>query len=384
MIFAAQIVFFISLTAMIMSYPGLALFELITRKLQIKWKQSNNYFPSVTIVIAAYNEQDYIKQKIDNCLSLDYPANKLNILVLSDNSNDKTDSIVASFSDNRLSLINHHVRMGKTRLLNRTIGKLCSDIVVFTDANVLFNRSSLMSFVRWFNDDRIGLVCGFEQRIVPSNANAIRTESTYRNFEVRVKELQSRFGSVLGAHGGIYALRRSLWINLPENSIGDDLMTGLNVIKQKRAVIFDRDAAAIEYTGISLKNEFHRRIRIGICNYQSLWWHRWLLFPWHGWPSLFLWLHKIPRWFAPQLMIFIFVSNFYLIQSNAIYLSTFFVQLLFYITAIAALPLALSGRKGGWLLAPTHFCAMNCALMVGFYRWLRGVHSSTWTPSDRT
>lgn len=381
-----EALFWSSICVLLLAYP---VTWLVTRWVQPRlvppMQVPESSLPHFSILVAARNEEKVIRQKLANFHELRYPPGKLDMVIVSDMSDDATDSLVREHGGDRVELVNYGERLGKTRILNRTVPGLAGEIVIQTDANVIFHPDAILSFARWYADPAVGLVCGYEERNVPPGGDAIRSESTYRDFEVRIKLIQSRFGAVMGAHGGLYSIRRSCWQSLPDNALSnDDLLTALNVLKQGCRVVMDDSARAIEITGTRLVEEFRRRIRIGAGNYQVLWWHRWLLNPLQGWKSLFFWVHKVPRWFTPHLMLLAFGSNLVLAGSGGIYPQLLALQVLFY--AVAVLGWLVEGRIPGLglFLAPAHFCSMNLAVLLGFFKWLGGIRSSTWTPGARS
>ncbi len=340
--------------------------------------------PFFCIVVAAYNEEGVIPQKLANFQQIDYPPERLAMVVVSDHSTDGTDELVKASGDPRIRLLRYEERLGKVQILNRTIPGIPADIIINTDANVVFDRNTIRNFARWFQDSQTGLVCGYEEREVPRAGGTIRGETTYRDFEVRIKSIQSHFGAVMGAHGGLYAIRRECWQELPRNSLSnDDLMTAMNVLRSGKKVYMDLEARATEITGTRISEEFKRRIRIGAGNYQVFWWHRWLLNPMRGWKSFFFWTHKLPRWFTPHLMALSFFTNLALAGEGEFFRACLLAQIVFYGLALlgaVADRLALDLRL---LTAPYHFCSMNLAVLLGFLKWLKGIDSSIWTPSDR-
>jgi cellulose synthase/poly-beta-1,6-N-acetylglucosamine synthase-like glycosyltransferase len=363
------------------AYPGILLLALAVERLPLRWRPRADHEPSIAIVIAARNEQAVIGEKLENCLALDYPADKLEVLVISDASEDDTAAIVDACGDPRVRRIDYGERLGKTRILNRTLPALQAEIVVMTDANVIFEAGALRAFARWFADERIGLVSGYERRLRRESA-ALAAETWYRDFEVRLKEAEGRVGAVMGAHGGLYSLRRSCWRELPDNALSnDDLLTAMNVLRQGLAVVHDSEARATEYIGSDPDQEFSRRVRIGAGNYQCFWWNRWLLNPLHGWKSLFYWLHKLPRWFTPHMLAGALVAHLVLAAQGRLVV---LLGLHLGLHALGLVGLVLNRRGyGGALAALGHFLYMNAAVALGFLKWLGGIRASTWNPTRR-
>ena len=181
-----QVLFWISAGLIVHSYLGLFAMTRLLRK-KPDWKPDPDYTPSITIVCAAYNEEKDIAQKIESTLAIDYPPDRVKLLIISDCSSDRTDEIVRSYDDPRVELVNFGVRLGKTRILNRVMQQVDSEITVLTDANVFFDAQSLRAMARWYADPRIGSVLGYERRYLPDHAESIQTEVQYRELEVRIE-----------------------------------------------------------------------------------------------------------------------------------------------------------------------------------------------------
>jgi poly-beta-1,6-N-acetyl-D-glucosamine synthase len=379
-----QVLFISSSIVLLFAYPITWVFTRFVsiKKTDVQTDISN--FPRFTIIVAAYNEENIIQKKIENFYQLKYPADRLDMVIVSDMSTDNTNDIVNEYCGDRVKLVNYGERLGKTLILNRTMPNIKGDFAVLTDANIMFKEDVIQRFARKFELDKIGLICGYEERRVPDAGKIIETETTYRDFEVRIKALQSLFGSVLGAHGGLYSIRKNLWTALPSNALSnDDLLTGLNVLKQGFEVILEPKARAVEDTGTKLSDEFKRRVRIGAGNYQAFGWHMWLLNPFEGWKSIFFWLHKLPRWFTPHLMIIAFITNYLTIDLGMYYLVVFYLQVVFYTLTTIGWILDRVGNSSRIFSAPYHFASMNLAVFLGFFHWIKGIKSSTWEPPAR-
>lgn len=367
------------LLGLLAAYPGILVISLLLKRSTADWKIADDYRPSVTIFLAAYNEERIITDKLNNCLELDYPSDKLQVVVVSDQSTDRTPDLIDAYSDPRVRRMDYGLRLGKASIMNRTLCQLSSDIVVITDANVMFERDTLLKLVRWYADPRIGLVSGYEQRI-QREREQFQAETWYRDFDVLLKSAEGGKGAAMGAYGGIYSLRTACWRPLPDETQNEDLTTTLNVLRQGQATIHDREARAEEAIGSNPDLEFGRRVRIGAGNYQCFWWNLWLLNPLQGWKSLFYWIHKVPRWFTPHLLLGALSAHVALALRGhfAIWLIP---HLAIYAIGLIGLVQNRRGQGRGWVSTLGHFLHMNAAVGVGFIKWLGGIRVGTWTPA---
>jgi cellulose synthase/poly-beta-1,6-N-acetylglucosamine synthase-like glycosyltransferase len=340
--------------------------------------------PTVTIFIPAYNEEKVIAAKIENCLALDYPKEKLEIMVCSDCSGDATVAIAQRYAAQGITIFDYKERSGKTGLINKSIPRARGDIIVFTDANTMFAPDAVRSMVSRYVSESVGAVLGEVSLVVPSGGSGVDKEVAYRDSEARLKYKEGLFGAAIGGFGGFYSLRKALFMPLPPNAYSnDDLLLAVRVLAQGRKVVFDNAAVSHEETGVTVSEEFRRRIRIGAGNYQAFFLLLSLLNPFRGWVFLFYLSHKVLRWFSPFLFIAFFVSCLPLLD-NQIVKATFLCQCIFYGTAVMA---AIAG--GRILTLPFvstiyHFFAMNAAVFLGLFRYCRGIKSAAWESTPRS
>lgn len=335
--------------------------------------------PQVTLVVAAFNEAACIQQKLTNSLALDYPRDRFQVIVGSDGSTDETDQLVRQVRDPRL-LLSSAERRGKTGVLNRCIPMATGDIVVLTDANTILEREAIRKLVRHFTDPEVGAVCGKLKLYNPSKREY--EESAYWSYESLIKFYEGKRGVVMGANGGLYAIRRRLFSALPESTIVDDFVIPLRLMDQGFKVLYDPEAVAYEESTEDYAREFKRRARIAAGNFQALRLVPRLLSPAAGFAAFAFWSHKLLRWCAPALMVSTFLANLFLI-SHPLYRATFVGQVTFY-------GLALAGRRGLFKGAlrrvasiAHYFVAMNLAIAVGFWRFLRSSQSAAWERTAR-
>lgn len=333
--------------------------------------------PRVSLLFAAWNEAPVIGKKIENCLSLDYPPEKLEILIGSDGSDDGTDEIVADFDNPRI-VFSSAPRMGKIGVLNRLVPRATGDFLVFSDANTLFDPAAIRMLLRHFQDPTVGLVCGRLRLYNPRRQGY--EESTYWVYESFLKFMEGKRGVVMGANGGIYALRRELWETLPSQTVVEDFVIAGRCLLRDRRVVYDPEAIAWEETTEDYTKERARRTRIAAGNFQALVRLRELLHPSRPGVAFAFLSHKVLRWFAPFFLLGLLVSNFFLIGSGFYNLSLI-LQIAFYGLALAGYRGFSRGTLGGMASSARYFTEMNWGMLQGFFRWLRGSQKVTW---DRT
>ncbi len=336
--------------------------------------------PRVTLVVPAHDEEQCIGEKLENSLSLDYPAQLFEVLVGSDGSTDRTDGLVQACPDPRVRL-SVAARGGKVAVLNRCIPEAQGEIVVLTDANTMIDKRAVRRLVRHFSDPDVGAVCG--RLKLYNRVRREYEESTYWTYETLLKLYEGKHGAVLGANGGLYAIRRALFMPLPPDTVVDDFVIPLRILEAGYQVRFDPEAAAYEETTEDYAREFARRARIGAGNFQSLSQVRGLLNPSRGFAAYAFWSHKVLRWCAPLLLALALLANGVLAFQSAAYLVLFTGQLGFY--ALAALGQSSLPHGGLQKIASAarYFVTMNLALLVGLFRFLRGSQPAAWERTAR-
>ena len=378
--------FWVSAILLIYTYLGFYLILLILANLQSKRREKDmHHTPMVSMLISAFNEEKVIEKKIKNCLDLDYPKDKIEILIGSDGSNDKTNDILQEFKNEFIKLFVFEQRRGKANVLNDLVDHAKGDILIFSDANTIYLRNALKYMVQYFVDPQIGGVCGKLELISLDDKYGEQGETLYWSYENRIKYLEGKIKTVLGANGGIYAIRKLLFQKLPVSiMVNDDFLVPLRIVKQGYDVIYEAEAIGRETTSLSIKGEFTRRVRIGAANFNVLKEIAPLLAPRRGFVAFALWSHKILRWFAPFLLIFLFISNIFLIGSW--FFNTLFIaQLVFYLVSLSGSAISNSkrGRKVTFLSYCYYFASMNLALLVGFMKFLFKTQKPTWAKVER-
>jgi cellulose synthase/poly-beta-1,6-N-acetylglucosamine synthase-like glycosyltransferase len=349
--------------------------------------------PAVTLLIAAHNEEAVIEKKVLNSLALDYPLDRLRIVVASDGSSDATPDIVQRYADRGVRLIHCPLRRGKSATLNAAISETGHDdkpsggnghsdeILVLSDANTEYQRDAIRSLVRWFDCPRVDAVCG--RLILKGGQSGRNVDGLYWRYETFLKKCEGRLGALLGANGAIYAIRRRAYVPIANNTIIDDFVIPLvSKLRHRGRIIYDPEAVAMEETPPRMGTEFRRRARIGTGAYQSLPWLWRLLHPRHGWTAFSFFSHKLLRWLVPFLLLGMLVANLFLL-GHRLYQFTLAAQVAALAVSLAGLYLPGRGPAIRLVRAMSMFTAMNLALLVGFWRWLSTPQTGTWQRTAR-
>jgi cellulose synthase/poly-beta-1,6-N-acetylglucosamine synthase-like glycosyltransferase len=337
--------------------------------------------PSVSVLIAAYNEAACIGQRIENLLAQDYPADKLEILIGSDASTDETDAIVQRYAGRGVNL-SRGPRSGKAGVLSRLVATATSDVLVMTDANTDFERDAIRRLVQPLRDESVGLVCGRLRLHSPMGAPL--AEGAYWKLESLLKLYESRRGCVMGANGGIYAVRRHLFPPLAAGTVVDDFVAALRVLEAGSEVRYEPEAVAHEEAAPDHAGEYRRRVRIAAGCFRALSVHRNLMGLRHGFTAFALWSHKVLRWFVPHAMVVALITNIPLANGSRFFAALLLGQCVAYALAAMGLLGMTPRRVRAVADAAAHFVEMNAALLVGFVNYSRGTQGQTWVRTDRT
>ncbi len=331
--------------------------------------------PLVSVVISVYNEEQIIKEKIQNALALDYPAEKLEILIVSDGSTDDTEKIVSGFSDKRLVLKAFKERAGKTACLNRAVPEARGEIILFTDANSMFPRDVLLKVVRNFADPEIGLVTGWTRY-----GDVDQKEDTtgiYSRFEKWTKIQESQISSCVGADGAIFAIRKELYQTLREDDI-NDFVIPLNVIRQGKRVVMDPEVYCFEKSADEAGKEYDRQVRITNRTLKAIRRNLEFLNPLrYGYFTYFLFSHKMMRFLVPFFLIATFGINLVLLRTSYLYGLSIGLQLAAYAIALSSILGFKTGRVG---LIAKFFMVTMLAQLMAWFRTIAGTSDTMWTP----
>jgi cellulose synthase/poly-beta-1,6-N-acetylglucosamine synthase-like glycosyltransferase len=337
--------------------------------------------PCISLLIAACDEERYIAKRIANALAMDYPKDRLQIVVASDGSTDQTAAIVRRSADPRVQLLDYSRRRGKAAVLNDSVPRLTGEIVLFSDANTFFEADAARRLVYWFSDCRVVAVCG--RLVLTDPVTGRNIDSTYWRYETFLKRCEGRLGALLGANGAIYALRRTQFVGIPDDTIIDDFVIPLTArLRHGGDIIYDDQAVAHEECPPEIRDEFRRRARIGAGGFQSLR-RLWpLLVPTKGWVAFTFFSHKLLRWLCPFFLLVALMSNVLLLP-EPIFVATLAGQVAFYAMSWLGGRLHGRGRVARCLRLGTMFTSMNAALLAGFWRWLTGRQGGIWQRTAR-
>ena len=338
-------------------------------------------WPTVSLVVAAYKEERFIQERLENAARTEYPAEKFNVLVGCDGAEDRTGQIVAAFEDPRVRLLQFPQRRGKASVLNDVVPEATGEILLFSDANTFLDADATQRIVRHFADPKVGGVVG--KLILTDGATGKNVDGLYWRYENFVKASEGKIGALLGANGAIYAIRKSLWRPIPANTIVDDFLIGMRIHETGHRLVYDKTAVAHEETAPSIADEFHRRARIGAGGFQSLVWLAGLLAPWHGRVAWAFWSHKVLRWLGPIWMLAMLVANAALL-GHPLYRVLFAVQAGLYGAAYLGSRVTIPGMAGKLLKVAALFVNMNVALFVGLGRWMRQSQGGVWKRTERS
>lgn len=372
--------FFISIFLILYLYLGYPLLVLIISMIKPKHVRREYCEPSVTIIIAAHNEEGVIHSTIANKLDLDYPKDKLDVLVVSDGSIDQTDSIVQQFSDCNVTLIRQEPRAGKTSALNLAITHATGDIVVFSDANSLYATDALRYLVSNFSDQGVGYVSG---RMIYTDLNGVINGdgcSAYMKYENYLRRLETKLGSIVGVDGGIDAIRKKLYCPMNADQLPDFVLP-LKVVEQGYRVVYESRAVLKEASLKDVADEYRMRVRVSLRALWALYDMRHLLtlrinalFSWQ------LWSHKVLRYLCFVFLFSAYISNALLLNNGPFYAAFFLIQTFVYIAALLAGSLERKGIDFKLITMARYFALLNLAAAHAFGKFLLRKKQITWTP----
>lgn len=373
-------VFFASLFLILYVYFGYPLVAFVLSQLYNRQVKKNPYEPKVTILISAYNERKHIQATIENKLALDYPKDKLEIIVISDGSDDGTDETIRLFTDRGVKLIRQEPRRGKTSALNLAVPQAEGEILVFSDANSLYDRDCLKFLMENFSDPSIGYVTGKMVYVNPDGTTVGNGCSTYMRYENFLRDVEARIGSVVGVDGGIDAVRKNLYREMRPDQLPDFVLP-LMVVEQGYRVVFEPRALLQEETLNNPEDENRMRVRVSLRALWALFDMRKLLNPMsHGIFSFQLISHKVLRYLGILFLMLLYISNYFILKTSWIYKAFFFLQNMIIVFAATAHYLETRGKPSGILYIPYYFYLVNVAAGRALLKFLRGEKQVFWTP----
>ncbi len=340
--------------------------------------RDESYKPIVSLIVSAFNEIEVIAEKLENSLSIDYPPERLEVLIVSDASDDGTDDIVTQYADRGVKLLRMSERGGKTVGLNAAAEAASGEILVFSDANAMYRPDAVRKLVRNFSDPEVGAAVG-ESTYAESSNEAEKVESAYWHYETVIKRLESLIGSVVGGDGAIYAIRREYYRPMSADALSD-FVNPLQIVSQGRRCVYEPEAVSVEKAAGSFRKEFRRKVRIVNRAWRATMTMKPLMNPFrHGIFAIELVSHKVLRWLIPVLLIMLFTLNCLLLLQHPLYQVTFVVQLIIYGLAIAGHIRRDVSDIGPLTSIPYYFCLVNVASLMGIVEAYKGKTYTTWS-----
>lgn len=384
-----KLIFWASCFILFYNYIGYALIIFIINKLSSKKKSftQNNFFPSVSFIVAAYNEEDCIEKKILNSLEQDYPADKIEFIFITDGSTDKTNDVIGNYQ--KIKLQYQPERKGKSAALNRVVAAAKNDILIFSDANTILNKEATKNITRHYEKDIVGGVAGEKKVMASNNGNDVgEGEGLYWKYESFLKQLDSDFYSVVGAAGELFSLRRNLYETVEDTVILDDFIISMKVAQKGYRIVYEPGAYAMELPSFSMEDEQKRKVRIAAGGFQAMSMMGSLLAFWKQPKLSFLYIsHRVLRWtLSPLCLIIAYLSNavLFFFSKDVFYQMLFAAQTIFYLMALLAAFSFVEKKKIKILKLAYYFVFMNLSVILGFFRFLRGRQPAAWEKAKRS
>jgi poly-beta-1,6-N-acetyl-D-glucosamine synthase len=337
--------------------------------------------PTVSIIITVYNEENVIAERIENLLRLDYPEEKIDIIIGSDGSTDRTVELAGKYRDSRIRIFNFKENRGRASVHNDVAKHCFGEILIFTDADSIFEADFIREVMKFFSEDDVGCVVG--NLIYQTDKTAIaESEGMYWRYEKRIRQLESNLGIFATATGACTAVRKKLWKEIGQTD-DIDFITPLDVIKQGCSVVFDQEATAYDKPVFSMAGEIGARIRQTSKNLSGTvrHWNLKNVFE-HPLVSLGLFSHKILRWFTPYFLVCAFVLNLFVLSAKGIYVVIFLGQILFYVAGIIGLLADRAGRNLPIASEIFSFCVACLGMGIGVFRTLIGKVPRSWQSTN--
>jgi len=378
----AEIILWASVTLIIYAYAGYPLLIIILSIFVKRRVNVSDIKPHVSILIAAYNEEKNIEAKLKNCFDLDYPKDKMEIVVASDASSDTTDYIVKQYETNEagFKVVLHRVdgRLGKTATQNSAVNVCQGEIIVFSDAASMYDTGAIRALVRNYADPTVGAVSGMYSYENKEGSSVGFATILFWNLENFIKSKQTKIRTITGCCGCIYSVKKDLYTQLPPEIISD-LVEPLTILQKGYRIVFEPEALAIEETAGKAKEEFSMRIRVIVRGMNGMLYVRELFNPFkYPFVAFQLISHKLLRWMVPVFATIAFLSNAMLVTTSWFYAALFFCQLIFYGLALLGYILEKKGINKKIFYLPLYFCIVNLASLISMYKVLKKKNIVTW------
>lgn len=381
-----KFVLWISCTIVFYNYAGYALIIFILKRLKKKKSvSSSEYFPSVSFIVAAYNEEDCIRGKIQNSLEQTYPSDKIEFIFITDGSTDATQDIIKEYPS--ITLLHLNERKGKSAALNRAVESANNEILIFSDANTTLNKEACLYISKHYFDSSVGGVAG-EKKVIALNDNgATSSEGLYWKYESVLKRLDSDFHTVVGAAGELFSVRRDLYKAVSPDVILDDFIISMKVAQSGYRIVYEPNAYAMELPSFSMSDEKKRKVRISAGGFQAMSMLLGALSFWKHPKLSFLYIsHRVLRWtLSPVCLVLILLSSFLLavFSLNPLYKVILLAQVLFYSGALIYSFSPSLGKKISFLKLAYYFSFMNISVFQGFLKFVQKKQSAAWEKAKR-
>ena len=375
-----EVTLWIAVIAIAYTYVGYPLLLVLVSRYRSRPVFRQGSTPAVTVIIAAYNEERDLEQKLENTLALDYPKSKLEIIVTSDCSTDRTDEIVRSFEPQGVRLHRQTERLGKTAAQNAAVEKANGEILLFSDATTHYRPDVLRMMVPSFADHSVGCVTGNVIYAHAADSSVSHGTRSYWDYEFLLKKHESDITSLIGVCGCMYAVRKSAYVPL-YNEACSDFLVATTMVRQGLRAVYEPKAVCVEEPNAKGYKELAVRVRIITQTLADLWRNRDMLNPFrNGFYAVQLFSHKVMRYLVPLFLIVLLITSALLGFGNIFYAAVFIAQVCFYLAAALSALMVRIGINSRWLALPQYFVITNVACLIALVKLMRGERYVRWEP----
>ncbi len=379
-VLTAELAFWLSVVALVYTYAGYPLLLLVVSKMRPRPVTKGEFFPAVSVIITAYNEERDLAAKLENTISLNYPKELLEVIVASDCSSDQTDDIARSFASRGIDLWRQPQRLGKTAAQNAAVEQARGEIILFSDATTLYEPDVLRVMMPSFLDAGVGCVAGRLVYVDPGQSGVGLGARSYWGYETYLKRHESRIGSLIGASGCLYAVRRSAYVPL-YNEACSDFIIATKMVEQGLRAVYEPAAICFEETNRRTDKELKMRVRVITQTFTDLWRHRAMMNPFRsGFYAVQLFSHKVMRYLVPVFLAIVFVASVILAPHSPFYALVLLAQIIFLAMAAVAWTLERTGKSNRLVALPYYFVLTNVASILAAYKFLTGERYARWEP----
>lgn len=377
-----KLLFWAAFVVVLYTYFGYPFLVWVFARIRPRPIKQEAIFPSVSIIIAAYNEEKVINSKMANTMALAYPEGQLEIIVVADGSTDQTVRIAQSYEKHGVTVLYRPLRQGKTAALNHAVSSAKGEIVFFSDANTMYDPMVIQKIMRNFYDSSVGGVSGRKVILKDSERQTSQGETAFWNYEGWLKSKESHLGSIVGADGEIFAIRKNLFSPMAPTIVHDDMFLSLKIVEAGFRVIYEGEATSAEYSSKTLHDEFFLKVRYASAGYQILSEFRRMFLPPKTIFAFQFISHKLFRWLIPFFLLAMLLASAAI--PSVWYQSLFWGQIFFYLAAVLGWVLMEKLGCIGIFYVPLYFCMGNAAALYGFFRhFFSAGQTSLWRKAER-